>query len=178
MAPKKTRKAIDAPHHAHALTFSTYGRRPHLLLPGVADLFLARLDAARSRLDFDLWAYVVMPEHVHVVLRPRQETYAMARIMEAIKGPFAKAAFALRPGLRTECHAGTDEYRFWQAGGGYDRNLFTAKAAWSTLHYVHMNPVARGLCEDFRDWPWSSARAYQDEPTPILVDLCDWHTDG
>ncbi len=160
------------PGHAHALTFSTYRRRPHLLLPGVAEMLLARLDAARRKHRFEVWAFCVMPEHVHIVLYPLEESYSMATINKAIKSPSAMDVFERYPLLRSECQVGENEFRLWQAGGGYDRNLFTAKAVWAKIRYVHNNPMRRGLCETFLDWPWSSARAYHEGETAIPVNLC------
>jgi putative transposase len=51
-------------------------------------------------------------------------------------------------------------YRFWQRGGGYDRNLISKDAVISSIQYIHANPVRRGLVETPEDWPWSSARFY------------------
>ncbi len=150
----------------------------------MAGAFLRTVDLASQELRFEVWAYVVMPEHIHLVIHPVEEVYDMAAIQYAIKKRSAQAIFELHPGLREECRVARkgrrDEFRFWQAGGGYDRNLSTARAAWAEIRYVHNNPVRRGLCESFAEWEWSSARAYLDEPlaTPIPVDLCDWSLDG
>ena len=115
MEHRKRRKAYDTPHDAHALTFSVCRRRPRLMLPGVANAFLDVVDAASQELDFEVWAYVVMPEHVHVVIHPTEETYGMAAIQCAIKKRSAQAIFALHPGLREECRVPrkgrTDEFR-------------------------------------------------------------------
>ena len=65
---------------------------------------------------------------------------------------------------------GRRAYRFWQRGGGYDRNIFTAVEAHEKLAYMHNNPVRKGLVEVAADWPWSSCRAWEsgiDEPLPI-----------
>lgn len=45
-------------------------------------------------MDFELWAFVVMPDHCHVLLKPRQEVYSIADILRAIKSPAAKAILA------------------------------------------------------------------------------------
>lgn len=174
---RKRRKSHNTPHHAHALTFSVYRRRPYLSLPGVAEAFLLRLDAARRRHRFEIWAYCVMPDHVHVVIHPSEEVYSMATILKAIKSPSAMDFFEQHPELREEFRAGPNEFRFWQAGGGYDRNLFTARATWAEIRYVHNNPVRKGLCESFLEWPWSSAPAYHGEATTIPVDVCLWSTE-
>lgn len=174
MNGRKRRQAWNVPGHGHALNFSTYRRQPWLTRPGVAETFLECLDEARRKLDFQVWAYCVMPDHAHVALFPNQEAYAMADVLRAIKLPATKAIFDLRPELREACRTPQGEYRFWQVGGVYDRNLFTARAAWAAIRYGHNNPVEAGLCETYLDWPWSSAGAYLDEPrpTPIPVDLC------
>ena len=52
------------------------------------------------------------------------------------------------------------EYRFWQQGGGYDRNFDNVAAAWASVEYIHRNPVRRGLVDCPTDWTWSSARWY------------------
>lgn len=57
-----------------------------------------------------------------------------------------------RPGRRT--------FRFWQEGGGYDRNIVEATTLRHVIEYVHANPVRRGLCERVDEWPWSSWHHY------------------
>lgn len=182
MERRKRRKSYDTPHHAHALNFSVYRRRPHLMLSGVVEAFLRTVDLASQELGFEVWAYVVMPEHVHLVIHPVEEAYDMAAIQYAVKRRSAQAIFALHPGLREECRVPKrgrrDEFRLWQACGGYDQNFFTARATWAEIRYVHNNPVRRGLCESSLEWAWSSARAYAGGETPIPVDLCDWSLDG
>jgi putative transposase len=61
-------------------------------------------------------------------------------------------------------------HRFWQRGGGYDRNLWTPEEILEKVHYIHANPVRRGLVDRAEDWPWSSWRAWEegvDEPLRI-----------
>ena len=66
---------------------------------------------------------------------------------------------------------GTEERRFWQAGGGYDRNIIDEKTAWKVIDYIHLNPVRRGLVERPEDWEWSSARWYAGlRPVPLEID--------
>jgi putative transposase len=50
-------------------------------------------------------------------------------------------------------------FRFWQAGGGYDRNLFDLEKIKGVIEYIEFNPVRRGLVANSLDWEWSSARA-------------------
>jgi putative transposase len=66
---------------------------------------------------------------------------------------------------------GTMAYRFWQRGGGYDRNLRTLADIYEKIHYVHNNPVRRGLVAVAEDWPWSSCRTWQTgDDLPIAID--------
>ena len=55
---------------------------------------------------------------------------------------------------------GRAEHRFWQQGGGYDRNMFERETIGASVDYLHNNPVRRGLVVQPTDWPWSSARFY------------------
>ena len=55
---------------------------------------------------------------------------------------------------------GKVHHRFWQRGGGYDRNLFEPATVYTEIEYIHNNPVRRGLCAKPEDWYWSSAADY------------------
>ena len=101
----------------------------------------------------------------------------MSAILTAIKSPSAKAILRLHPELREQgriVRKSRTEVAFWEVGGGYDRNLFTAKEAWEKIHYTHANPIKRGLAADLFEYPWSSIGAYHDLPSPIPVDFCQW----
>jgi putative transposase len=66
--------------------------------------------------------------------------------------------------------SGIVHFRFWQRGGGYDRNLWSKDEIVEKLEYVHNNPVRRGLCKTPADWYWSSAAHYAglgESPVPI-----------
>lgn len=175
---RKTRSSINARGHAHELTFTTYKKARVLTNPGVAEGFLRALDEARHSCDFDIWAYVVMPEHCHVLIRPRQETYKMSGILSAIKNPASRAAFEACPELQetmsVRSRGRLPEHRLWLPGGGYDRNIVQSATAWKCIRYIHANPMVRGLTVREEDWEWSSVRAYNGGDGPIPVDLCDW----
>jgi putative transposase len=68
--------------------------------------------------------------------------------------------------------SGAVSHRFWQRGGGYDRNLRSDRDIYEKIRYVHLNPVRRGLAKDAGDWPWSSARTHETgKPEPISLNL-------
>ncbi len=123
-----------------------------------------------------------MPEHCHIVVKPRNDAYEMSKILKSIKSQAAKDIFKAEPTLRSMLAAhrpsrGT-EHHFWQRGGGYDRNIFKTKTIWDVIRYIHANPVRRRLCEGVYDcWPWSSAAAYNGREATIPSDLCNWSND-
>ena len=176
-AHRKRCKRFDVPWEAHCLTFSCYRRRPFLSDNRSPMWVIESLNAARNKGLFDLWVYVILPEHVHLVLLPLNGS-RISTILQAIKQPVARRAVAC---VRTEhptflClmadiqPTGRTTYRFWQRGGGYDRNLRTPSDIHEKIHYLHNNPIRRGLVEQASDWPWSSYRAWEeglDEPIRI-----------
>jgi len=103
----------------------------------------------RQRFDLRVYGYVVMPEHVHLLMsEPDQGTLADAL-------HFLKLAFSKRlPHGRGQA-TGT----FWQKRY-YDRNVRDAEEFQRKLRYLHRNPVKRGLVRDPLDWKWSSFRHY------------------
>ncbi|MFQ5805865.1 MAG: transposase [Phycisphaerae bacterium] len=182
-AHRKLRKSWHEPGHAHELTFSCYRCWPLLSKDRTRRWLIEALDQARRRWNFALWAYVIMPEHAHVLLFPRRADADIGEILKAVKQPVAQraAAYLCRHNpswlehLRVIRRSGRIEYRFWQQGGGYDRNVMRPETAWQCVEYIHENPVRRGLIESPTDWEWSSARWYagvdqvkldMDEPLP------------
>lgn len=169
----------NEPGHAHELTFSCYRRLPLLSRGRTRRWFVDALGAARIKERFDLWAYVVMPEHAHVLLRPREPKYDISRILWRIKQPVGEQAVAFLSWhapkwletLTVVKRDGSRERRFWQVGGGYDRNVIEATTLVKVIDYIHLNPVRRGLVDRPEDWEWSSARWYQGgKPVPIGMD--------
>lgn len=179
--PRKKRRTYNTPGEAHELTFSCYRRFALLDPEPVKELFLAQLDKAREQFAFEVWAYVIMPDHVHLLLWPTTIVYDMMRILKVIKEQTAKAAIKtyrehrpeLLDAIRVEWPSGRTEHRFWQQGGGYDRNLWTPIAIHASIEYIHNNPVRAGIVEAATDWRWSSARWYADmEDIALRVDDC------
>lgn len=171
---RKRVKHFEGPGTAHFLTFSCYKRLPLLSKDRTRQWFVDALDKARRKHQFDLWGWVVMPEHVHLLIRPRRTDYRIKTILAAIKQPVGRRAIGwLRehdPAYLRKLAERTDRVRFWQRGGGYDSNVETPEAAAQILEYIHLNPVRRELVEKPTDWPWSSARSWDhqsDKPMPI-----------
>ncbi len=179
MKHRKTRRAINEPGHAHFLTFSCWQKLPLLSKDRSRQWVIDSLDDVRRNYDLLLNAYVIMPDHVHLLMTPRQLKYNMSSILAAIKRPVSRIAKEYLTEKNqldwierlTTHHGERIVFRFWQPGGGFDGNIFKTKTIEQVIDYIHANPVRRGLCERPTDWHWSSARAYAGfEPTPISID--------
>jgi putative transposase len=165
------RKSYDEPGHVHVLTFTCYRRYSYLKPERTCRWFAQAIEQARRRWDFDLWAYVFMPEHAHLIVRPNQPTATVAAILKAIKQPVGRRAiFFLEthaahwlPRL-TRQRGGRVERVFWQSGGGYDRNILEPRTLQASIDYLHLNPIRRGLVDRASDWTWSSAGWLADAP--------------
>ena len=172
----KARRRIDTPGHRRELTFSTSARRPLLADPAMAELFLFTLGKASERHGFQLLAFVVMPDHVHLLgipsVNPASDVASVSGFLSSLKRTVsyrAKATLTLRdPSLAASMMVQEREskraFRFWQPGGGYDRNLVDEKAVSASVEYIHANPVRAGLVREACEYPWSSARQWRGDP--------------
>jgi putative transposase len=165
---RKLIRHYDLPGHAHELTFSCYLRKPLLDNDGRRRLFSQSLDAAIHTHHFHLIAFVYMPEHVHLLVVPQCEQSHIDQLLYAIKRPFSyrvkqqlrAANDPLLTQLTIRERPGKYSFRFWQEGGGYDRNITSVEAIRIAAEYIHNNPVRRGLSDSPEQWKWSSWRAH------------------
>jgi putative transposase len=175
----KTCERWDVPGHAHYLNFSCFKRRAFLVKDGSRKWVVESIGPARALHDFHLWAWVIMPEHVHLVICPRRKEYSVSEILRSIKKPVTNAALrhvrahspAFLGKMLDQQPNGKFSHRFWQRGGGYDTNLWTAKILWEKIEYIHNNPAERGLVKRPQDWEWSSAREYRKLRDPPLMKI-------
>ena len=149
-------------HHLHFITCSCYHRLPFLSTPASRDCFLSILEPTRQRYRFVVVGYVVMPEHIHLLIT-EPDVGSPSTVMQVLK---QRAARALLPNnKRIDAHirrlSGDHVLRtpFWQARF-YDFNVWTAKKRVEKLRYMHRNPVKRELVSSPEEWFWSSYRFY------------------
>ena len=84
------RRSFNDPGHAHELTFTCY-RNYHFLASDRTCGWLAEaIEEARIDQDFALWAFVFMPDHVHLIVWPRRLIYSVAGILKATKSPVGR----------------------------------------------------------------------------------------
>jgi putative transposase len=159
-------------HHLHFITCSCYRRLPLLRSARSRNQFLSILEQTRRRYRFVVVGYVVMPEHIHLLLT-EPEVGTPSTVMQVLKQRVARALLPKRkrrnPRQRN-LFGGEPQHRaFWQARF-YDFNVWTTKKRVEKLRYMHRNPVKRGLVETPERWCWSSYRFYLlDEAGPVSV---------
>ena len=157
--------------HLHFITCSCYRRQPLLGTALHRDLFLTVLEQVRRRYQFVVAGYVVMPEHIHLLISEPQDKNPSA-VMQALKLGFARRVLARVKRRRNPAQASLFDHcprHIWQRRF-YDFNVWTERKRIEKLRYIHRNPVKRGLVESPELWRWSSFRAYVSrESGPVRV---------
>lgn len=125
----------------HFITFSCY-QRMQLLDNAAACVFERELERVRKWYGCYISGYVVMPEHVHLLIS-EPERGELSTVMQMLKQIISRK-------LRSASAA-----RFWQVRY-YDFPVWSEKKRVEKLRYIHRNPVKRGLVSRAEDWQWSS----------------------
>jgi len=155
----------------HYITCSCYHRRPWLGSARRRDLFLTVLETMRKKYAFVVVGYVVMPEHIHLLIsEPQRGDPSM--VMQAMKIGFARRLLAQARRSRQLCLPMNTPAHIWQRRF-YDFNVWTVKKRIEKLRYMHRNPVKRGLVAEPDQWRWSSFRFYAYGETGA-VRVNDW----
>ena len=150
-------KRYQTEGHLHFITFSCHARKPHLTRH--YETFEQSLEQTRKRYNLEVHGYVLMPEHVHLLLS-EPATEPLAKALQSLKLSVSKQA---------------DTRPFWQPRY-YDFNVFSGKKRIEKLRYMHRNPVTRGLVEQPEVWPHSSYRHYLTGDPHPAIHLTSPHT--
>ena len=180
---RKLIRHFHEPGDLHELTFSCYRRMPLLTNEVWCELLCRSIDQAAERWEFHLVAFVMMPEHVHLLVLPVAKLVQVDKFLSAVKQPYSvRIKRILQQGnsplldrLTIQERPGKMSFRYWQEGPGYDRNLSKERTVMSAIDYIHANPVRRGLCRTAVDWKWSSARWYASDSKSVDPDLPTIH---
>jgi putative transposase len=147
----KRRRRFTSDRGPHELTFSCFKGYQFLARDRVRQWFVESLNKTRRSWPVDLLAWVIMPEHVHLLVAPREQNVLIGEFQGEIKERVARIAIdwlernspewisriTVKEGKRTR-------RRFWQPGGGYDRNVDDVATLLHMIGYFHLNPVRRG----------------------------------
>jgi putative transposase len=168
-------KRIYGQRHLHFITFSCYRRLPLLKTVRARDVFVRELAKVRCEYEFLLVGYVVMPEHIHLLIsEPRKGTPStvLQMLKQRVSKKLRKKSRTNFVGqLRLAFPEPVEHIRsFWQARF-YDFNVYTSRKKREKLEYMHRNPLTRGLVNHPKDWPWSSWSFYgMGKPGLVSID--------
>jgi putative transposase len=161
--------------HLHYLTCSCYHRQPWLASQCRRDLFVKILEETRRRYHFVVVGYVVMPEHIHLLIS-EPERGTPSTVMQVLKQRYARCVSKKKRNPRQAELWPAEKAQVWQRRF-YDFNVWSATKRIEKLRYMHENPVKRGLVLEPGQWEWSSFRSYA---TGVLgkVKINEWPAAG
>lgn len=155
------------PNTFHYLTFVTFLRVPIFHSEQICRFFIESLRETKDDLPFKLVAYVIMPDHVHLIINPLQCNIEI--IGKTLKGKSARKTLDWLKGnghvqsmtklKRMNPKKRNHSYSVWQKGVrsvGLESHKFMRQKA----DYVHLNPVRAGFCDHPGKWKWSSYGGY------------------
>ena len=152
-------KRFQKAESLHFVTFSCFHRPPLLETSGARETIEALLEQTRARHQARVYAYVLMPEHIHLLVNEPPQI-VLAQFLKAFKQMTSRK-------LR-----GSHE-KFWQ-DRYYDSNIHGEQAFSEVIRYIHRNPVKRGLVEKQEDWAWSSFRHYSTGEVGVVEIESHW----
>ena len=130
--------------------------------------YLRLMSASCARSGTEVWAYCLMPNHVHLIMVPQHADGLRSAVSEAHR------RFTLRINVREGWQG-----HLWQER--FHSFLLDETHLVAAVRYVENNPVRAGLCAHAEDWPWSSARAHlrgEDDGlarvAPMLAVVANW----
>ncbi len=146
---------------SYHLTTRTLNQSFYLAADKDKTVIVRGLDFFQQRGDFLLFGYVIMGNHLHIVLQP------------SIGRTLAEIARDLKKWTSRYNTAKPPNTSLWERR--YDDNVIhTAEEMTSVLNYIHNNPVRAGLVARPEDYPWSSARNYAGRQQVELAVTTDW----
>jgi putative transposase len=138
--------------------------------------FLEQLHSTREKHNLRILGYVIMPDHVHLVLQPPVGS-KLGQVIGELKSRSARDILS----KHTDSVAGNldqllinrngkEKHAFWQRRC-YDHNCRSVSSVLEKVNYCHMNPVRSGLVSNAAEWVWSSYRWYLGaEEVPLEID--------
>jgi REP-associated tyrosine transposase len=164
---------------AYYLTSVVKDRLPVFRTTALADLGCSAIDEARRSAGFLLFAYVLMPDHLHAIVGSELKS---SKVLQYINGILSRRVIDY---LKTNNHeVSLNKLRHQDRGRDYRYSLWdhhpnaklltTEELFMQKVNYLHQNPVRAGLVSCAEDYRWSSARCWRGRPLedePLLVDI-------
>ncbi|MBI3651258.1 MAG: transposase [Acidobacteria bacterium] len=169
------------PNLFHYATIVTHKRVQVFRRDKTCQFLIDAIAGAREKYPFKLIGYVIMPDHLHIIVNPL--AHNIGTVMKQIKGV---SAHDIIEWLRVEGHEKSlaklklenpqkrsHQYAMWLKEF-FPVELWSLKFVQQKLQYIHNNPVRAGLCNHPAEWKWSSYRAYfPHEPGSVPIEI-DW----
>jgi putative transposase len=152
-------KRFQRAESLHFITFSCFHRLPFLEAPGPKETVEAVLELTRARHQAGVYAYVLMPEHIHLLIN-EPPSLLVARFLKALKQITSRQ-------LRG------DRRQFWQPRY-FDSNIHGETARSEVIRYIHGNPVKRGLVASAEQYQWSSFNHYATGMRGVVEIESEW----
>ena len=166
-------KHYDGGGDARFITFGTYKKLPLITNNEIRNIIIDAIALIRKRFKFRLLGYVLMPEHIHLVIIPADGT-KVGRIIGEIKRESAVKILEIMVNINSSIlnkleviRNGVRKHAFWQRRC-YDHNCRTHESVWKAIEYCHNNPVNRGLVNEPSSWIWSSYRYYYGKDKVVI----------
>ncbi|OGW84406.1 MAG: hypothetical protein A2987_02275 [Omnitrophica bacterium RIFCSPLOWO2_01_FULL_45_10] len=134
--------------YPYFVTSITYEREPIFLNAKMCDIMLITMEYFKLLLDYKIFAYCVMPDHVHFIIQPVGK-YNLSYIMQMIKGSFSRKINKIRD----------KNGKIWQKRF-YDEGIRDAAMLMQKIEYIHNNPLRKKLVGSLGDYPHSSYHWY------------------
>lgn len=169
---------------AYYLTSVTKDRLPVFRTNIIASIACEAIAEARRSGGFKIFAFVIMPDHYHMVTDsylPTSDTNRFVngiiskRVLDHLKTAGNESSLAK---LRIQRRPDGWKYSLWQHHPD-TRLLWNEKMLWQRIQYTHLNPVRAGLVDHPNEWRWSSSRIFHsrrldDEPLDVDRDKIQW----
>lgn len=130
--------------------------------------YLGLIRKLRVAAGVDVWAYCLMPNHVHLVAVPERQD-SLAKLLRVVHHRYAR---------RVNADHGWSGH-LWQER--FHSFVMDEPHLLAAVRYVELNPVRAGLCARAEDWPWSSVHAHEDRESdgvvnvdPMLTRIPNW----
>ena len=192
----KSLPKFDDNSYAHFITTNTYKHYPCFQYEELSQILLEELNFYSAKLGFALIGYVIMPDHLHLLIwwsRDDKQLLDISKIMQVIKGATARRIIDLlrgrsehllrpiairreqmlsptRENVSLQYHIRSPKFRLWQPGF-YDFNIFSDEKLLEKLNYIHNNPVSAGLVLSPDDYEWSSYKEYFEEEAHSILGI-------
>ncbi|HZV70896.1 MAG TPA: transposase [Saprospiraceae bacterium] len=175
---------IYNPANAYYLTFTVVDWVDVFTRKVYRDIILDCFSYCRANKGLQVWAYVIMTNHIHCILSAKNNNlsdvlrdfkrHTASTMLKTIQTPqesrrdwmIKRFEFAARSNVRNNQH------QFWMHDN-HAEELITAGFMNQKLNYIHSNPVRAGFVENASEWLYSSASNYLNLPSLIEIDVAD-----